>query len=76
MVSRKNLFYISVFLGEFFSSAFLLFLGCLGSIDKSPFFQPSMLTVSIVWGFAVMIGICCFGAVSGGKAKAVNLNEK
>lgn len=66
MASKNNLWYLTVFFAEFFASAFLLFIGCLGSVDQSSFFEPSMVTISLAWGIAVMIGINSFGAVSGG----------
>lgn len=66
MVSLKILRYLTVFLGEFFASAFLMFMGCLGSVDNSPYFTPTGVSICLVWGVAVMISINSFGAVSGG----------
>jgi aquaporin related protein len=66
MVSEKVLLRITVFLGEFLASAFLMFVGCLGSVDNSPYFIPSGVSICLTWGIAVMIGINSFGVVSGG----------
>lgn len=66
MVSEKVLWYFTWFLGEFLASVFLMFIGCLRSIDNSPFFTPNGVSICLVWGVAVMIGINSFGAVSDG----------
>lgn len=68
MPSKKVCWWAALFLSEFFASAFLLFLGCLGCVDNSPFFKPSHVTISIAAGVAVMIGFNSFGIISGGYA--------
>lgn len=65
LISDKKLWLIAIFLAEFIGTAFILFLGCMGGVDKSPYFIASGFTVSIAFGVSVMIGINCFGAVSG-----------
>lgn len=48
------------------ASMILLFVGCLGEVDNSPFFKPSIVTVAFSFGMAIMIGINAMGVVSGG----------
>lgn len=66
MVSKKVMELITKFGGEFCASFLLIFLGNLGDVDKSPFFTPTLLSTSLVWGFSVMIGITTFAHITGG----------
>ncbi|XP_058121993.1 aquaporin-like [Anopheles ziemanni] len=52
------------FLGEFFGTAILLFLGCMGCLDA---FDNVTSTFSrgLIFGFVVMVAIVTFGVVSG-----------
>lgn len=66
MNSKKVSWWATLFLAEFFASAFLLFIVCLGCVDNSPFFKPTHATISIAVGVAVMIGFNTFNVISGG----------
>lgn len=55
-----------MFFSELFASAILLFIGCLGCVDNSPFFTPTHVTISLSFAFGIMIGIVTFSTSSGG----------
>lgn len=57
---------ISLFIAEFLSAIFHVFLGCLGDVDNSPFFTPTVLSSSIIWGLTVLIAVNTFHVTSGG----------
>lgn len=66
MIPKKYLRWIILFLSEVLASAIPLFIGCLGCVDNSPYFKPTHLTISLAFGFAIMIAINSFGVISGG----------
>jgi glycerol uptake facilitator-like aquaporin len=66
MKSEKIYWWMTLFFSELFASVFLLFLGCLSAVDKSPYYTPTHLSVSLAFGLAVMIGINSFSVSSGG----------
>lgn len=66
MKSRNILQYATVFTAEFFASFFCVFIGCMADVDNAPNYTPTLLTSSLGWGMAVMIGLNSFSAVSGG----------
>lgn len=57
---------LTKFFAEFSASAIVVFLGCMGDVDQSPFFTPTYMSSSLVWGFAVMMGLNSFAHISGG----------
>jgi aquaporin related protein len=62
---EKILKLISVFFAELLGTAILLFIGCLGCVDRFENFHPTHLTITLGFGFAVMIALNVFGCVSG-----------
>lgn len=55
---------LTVFLAETIATALLLLLGCMSCIDGFDY-KPSHLSISLGFGFTVMILINIFGCVSG-----------
>lgn len=54
------------FLSEVIAAMILLFVGCLGEVNNSPFFTPSIPTVAVGFGLAILMGANTMGVVSGG----------
>lgn len=65
LTQEKILRIISLFFSEIFATAILLFIGCMGCVDKFENFHPTHLTITLGFGLAVMIAINGFGCVSG-----------
>jgi hypothetical protein len=57
--------WLVLFFAELFATGILVFVGCLGCVDKFEHFQPTHLTICLSFGFAVMIAVNSFGCVSG-----------
>uniref|UniRef100_A0A1Y9HA91 Uncharacterized protein n=1 Tax=Anopheles farauti TaxID=69004 RepID=A0A1Y9HA91_9DIPT len=60
----------SKFLGEFFGTATLMFLGCMGCLDAFDN-ETSNLSRGLIFGFTVMVVIITFGVVSGAHINPV-----
>ncbi|XP_053674585.1 aquaporin AQPAn.G-like [Anopheles nili] len=60
----------SKFLGEFFGTAMLMFLGCMGCLDGFDNITSNF-SRGLIFGFTVMIVIVTFGAVSGAHINPV-----
>uniref|UniRef100_A0A1Y9H2J2 Uncharacterized protein n=1 Tax=Anopheles dirus TaxID=7168 RepID=A0A1Y9H2J2_9DIPT len=61
---------VSKFLGEFFGTATLMFLGCMGCLDAFGN-ETSNLSRGLIFGFTVMVVILTFGVVSGAHINPV-----
>ena len=62
---RKVITLITFFFSELLGTATLVFVGCLGCVDNYPGFEPTHLTICLMFGFAVMMALNIFMCVSG-----------
>ena len=65
MLSEKYLRLGRIFIAETIGTAILLFINCLGCVDKFEHFKPSIYTASFVAGIALMVSINSFATISG-----------
>ncbi|CAG9798967.1 unnamed protein product [Chironomus riparius] len=65
MLSEKYLRLARIFIAETIGTAILLFINCLGCVDKFEHFKPSIFTASFVAGIALMVSINSFATISG-----------
>lgn len=66
MLSEKYLRLGRIFIAETIGTGILLFINCLGCVDKLDHYKPSIITASFVAGIALMISINSFTTISGG----------
>jgi aquaporin related protein len=62
---EKFLRLLILFSAEVIATSILMFIGCMGCVDKYENFSPNLASISAGFGFAVMLAINIFGCVSG-----------
>lgn len=64
-MQEKIVQWTTFFFAELLGTATLVFLGCLGCVDKFAGFEPNHSTITLGFGLAVMVSLMIFGCVSG-----------
>jgi len=64
-MKQSHLDLLTLFLSELIATGLLVLMGCMGCVDGFEHHKPTLLTVCLTFGFAVMVLVNIFGMVSG-----------